>query len=142
MNIKFKIKMIMNILLLTVIIKSVRYKVNYRYKYCYFTLSSLVQPSSRLIILITFVEAMDSFASFGNSATTTEAPQTLPQYVGYIACVLAAILFGSNFIPVKKFETGDGKLKQILFFFMQFYKINYKKFALSSFVDWLYSFRK
>ncbi|KAF6036484.1 TMEM144 [Bugula neritina] len=57
---------------------------------------------------------MDSFASFGNSATTTEAPQTLPQYVGYIACVLAAILFGSNFIPVKKFETGDGLFFQLV----------------------------
>lgn len=33
----------------------------------------------------------------------------LPQYVGYIGCFLAALFFGSNFIPVKKFETGDGE---------------------------------
>jgi glucose uptake protein GlcU len=27
---------------------------------------------------------------------------------GYVCCVIAGILFGSNFIPVKKFETGNG----------------------------------
>ncbi len=32
-----------------------------------------------------------------------------PNYVGYIASVVAIVFFGSNFLPVKKFETGDGK---------------------------------
>lgn len=29
-------------------------------------------------------------------------------WVGYIGAALAVIFFGSNFIPVKKFDTGDG----------------------------------
>lgn len=42
--------------------------------------------------------------------TTTAAPAPfLPTYVGYIMCAIAVLFFGSNFIPVKKFETGDGK---------------------------------
>jgi len=41
---------------------------------------------------------------------TTAAPvnHALPMYWGYLAVVVASILFGSNLIPVKKFETGDG----------------------------------
>lgn len=45
------------------------------------------------------------------NATTSVAPETqpLPSYVGYIGIALAAIFFGSNFIPVKQYETGDGE---------------------------------
>jgi glucose uptake protein GlcU len=31
-----------------------------------------------------------------------------PETIGYICCVLAGLLFGSNFIPVKKYKTGNG----------------------------------
>ena len=30
--------------------------------------------------------------------------------LGAFGAILAIVLFGSNFIPVKKFETGDGEL--------------------------------
>ena len=33
-----------------------------------------------------------------------------PTYVGLIAAVVAVLFFGSNFVPVKKFETGDGMI--------------------------------
>jgi len=36
------------------------------------------------------------------------ADQPVPQYVGYICAGIAGFFFGSNFIPVKKFETGNG----------------------------------
>ncbi|XP_067663549.1 transmembrane protein 144-like [Haliotis asinina] len=36
----------------------------------------------------------------------------LPQYVGFICCGIASIMFGTNFVPVKKFETGDGMFFQ------------------------------
>ena len=41
---------------------------------------------------------------------TTVAPahQPWPTYVGFVAVAVASVLFGSNLIPVKKFETGDG----------------------------------
>ena len=32
----------------------------------------------------------------------------IPIYWGYISAIIAVLLFGSNFVPVKKFETGDG----------------------------------
>lgn len=31
-----------------------------------------------------------------------------PPYVGYISCLIAGLFFGSNFVPVKKFPTGNG----------------------------------
>ena len=31
------------------------------------------------------------------------------EYLGYIGAVVAIVFFGSNFVPVKKYETGDGK---------------------------------
>ena len=49
-------------------------------------------------------------------------------YVGFICAGVAVVFFGSNFVPVKKFETGDGKdcfsslnVKKIKI--MQFYRI-------------------
>lgn len=29
-------------------------------------------------------------------------------WIGFLGAVIAIVLFGSNFVPVKKFETGDG----------------------------------
>ena len=31
------------------------------------------------------------------------------QYLGYIGAIIAVLFFGSNFVPVKKYETGDGE---------------------------------
>lgn len=33
---------------------------------------------------------------------------SIPSYVGYICLVVASLGFGSNYVPVKKFKTGDG----------------------------------
>lgn len=30
--------------------------------------------------------------------------------IGFISSAVAVVLFGSNFVPVKKFDTGDGKM--------------------------------
>jgi len=45
---------------------------------------------------------------------TTEAPESIPEYLGYIACGVAVLFFGTNFIPVKQFQTGDGSFFQWL----------------------------
>ena len=37
----------------------------------------------------------------------------LPVWVGFIGCIVAAVFFGSNLVPVKQFSVGDG-------FFFQF----------------------
>ena len=32
------------------------------------------------------------------------------QYLGYIGAIVAIICFGSNFVPVKSYETGNGMM--------------------------------
>lgn len=47
------------------------------------------------------------------ATTPGHAPGTVyPQYVGYICCLIAVIFYGSNFVPVKKYSTGDGMFFQ------------------------------
>ena len=44
--------------------------------------------------------------SSGNSSTPS-APERNP-LLGYGCALVSVVFFGSNFVPVKKFETGDG----------------------------------
>lgn len=44
--------------------------------------------------------------------------------IGFTSSTVAVLLFGTNFVPVKKFDTGDGKLNYILFFLAIFAKRN------------------
>ena len=41
--------------------------------------------------------------------STLTDDNSMPAYQGIIASMVAVVFFGSNFVPVKKFETGDGK---------------------------------
>lgn len=43
--------------------------------------------------------------------------------IGFASSTVAVLLFGTNFVPVKKFDTGDGKLNYILWFGLQFWLI-------------------
>jgi hypothetical protein len=43
-------------------------------------------------------------------ATTAEPSASVPEVFGFIAAGVAVFFFGSNFVPVKRFETGDGEL--------------------------------
>ena len=36
------------------------------------------------------------------------------EWVGWVGVVIAVVFFGSNFIPVKKFDTGDGKTVDLI----------------------------
>lgn len=51
----------------------------------------------------------------GGTTAATSDNSTLPKYVGFISAGVAVFLYGSNFAPVKKFETGDGKFESCLF---------------------------
>lgn len=31
------------------------------------------------------------------------------EWLGYIGAIIAVVFFGSNFVPVKKYETGEGE---------------------------------
>lgn len=54
----------------------------------------------------------------GGTTAATSDNSTLPKYVGFISAGVAVFLYGSNFAPVKKFETGDGKFESCLFTFI------------------------
>lgn len=44
----------------------------------------------------------------GTTAANTGDNGTIPEYMGYITAGIAVLLYGSNFAPIKKFESGDG----------------------------------
>lgn len=46
------------------------------------------------------------------SSRSDNSTDTYPTYVGFITAGVAVITYGSNFIPVKKFDTGDGMFFQ------------------------------
>ena len=37
-----------------------------------------------------------------------DSKETSSMWIGFVGAVIAIVLFGSNFIPVKKYDTGDG----------------------------------
>ena len=52
---------------------------------------------------------MTNLTTTAATTLTTALTPTPPAPVyGYIAVSVAVVLFGSNFVPVKKYETGDG----------------------------------
>jgi len=55
-----------------------------------------------------FVELVNNMTT-SHYASTTESPQVhFSASFGYVSIAVAVTLFGSSFVPVKKFETGDG----------------------------------
>lgn len=46
--------------------------------------------------------------------TSTESPDHPQAYLGFAALVLSVLFFGSNYLPVKQFETGDGMFFQLI----------------------------
>jgi hypothetical protein len=58
------------------------------------------------------------FFNITNTTTaiaTTVAPSVLiPAYWGYIGLAVAVVFFGSNYLPVKQYETGDGMFFQLV----------------------------
>lgn len=49
-----------------------------------------------------------TLSTTGMIQTTAVPSESIPEIWGFVAAVVAVLLFGSNFVPVKKFETGDG----------------------------------
>ncbi|CAG5116888.1 unnamed protein product [Candidula unifasciata] len=50
--------------------------------------------------------------SFANTTAIPEPSKPFPEYVGYISALVAILMYGSNFVPVKQFYTGDGMFFQ------------------------------
>ncbi|KAL5012498.1 hypothetical protein ScPMuIL_011049 [Solemya velum] len=69
---------------------------------------------------VTMVENTTAFSPVTMVANTTVFPPVtmvpstymIPTYWGYICAGVAVLFYGSNFVPVKKFETGDGMFFQ------------------------------
>ena len=54
-----------------------------------------------------------------NNQTTAEIPidaegNKLPVFVGFLFLIGSSVLYGSNYVPVKQFETGDGMFFQLI----------------------------
>lgn len=47
--------------------------------------------------------------------TTIEPSIIVPKYIGYIAIIVSVLFLGSNYLPIKHFETGDGMFFQLMF---------------------------
>ena len=54
----------------------------------------------------------DNYTTGSTVPMTTAAPSggdVYPTYLGFITAFIAVFFYGTNFAPVKKFDTGDGK---------------------------------
>ena len=54
------------------------------------------------------IELMSTVSNSSSNDTT------VPAYVGFLALGVSVFGFGSNYLPVKKFETGDGMFFQLM----------------------------
>ena len=46
---------------------------------------------------------------------STHVPDSVvPNYVGYLALSVSVVFLGSNYLPVKQYETGDGMFFQLI----------------------------
>lgn len=49
-----------------------------------------------------------------NTTTTPANSSTLPSWTGFIFLIGSSILYGSNYLPVKQYDTGDGMFFQLV----------------------------
>jgi len=49
--------------------------------------------------------------------SSTAAPPEFSEFWGFIMAGIAVLFYGSNFVPIKKFETGDGKNKDLYIYY-------------------------
>jgi hypothetical protein len=69
-----------------------------------------------------------------NSTTILATASSTPAYLGYIALLITVVCWGSFFLPVKKFETGDGLFFQIF--------VSLGIWIVSYIVNWVRNFPK
>ena len=57
---------------------------------------------------ISMISTMSLQASNGSNSTN------LPQYSGFLFVLGSSVFYGSNYLPVKQYETGDGLFFQLI----------------------------
>lgn len=80
---------------------------------------SVVSPIIKIFIEFKIFQMEFSFENLTNTTTmspttTTFSPDSVPEYVGYIGVLISVLFLGSNYLPIKKFETGDGMFFQLM----------------------------
>ena len=81
-------------------------------------IEKVAQSKFHIVFSIKFPDllTMDALTNALNTPTTfsttpeSGADSGVLVIWGYISCIIAVLFFGSNWVPVKKFETGDGDL--------------------------------
>ena len=68
-------------------------------------------PDSHICLSIALHDIAGRYASeYHNvSQTCNSGGSSKKTEIGFIAAAIAVIFFGSQYLPVKKFDTGDGK---------------------------------
>jgi hypothetical protein len=56
------------------------------------------------------LSSVKSLMSNGSNSTSSD----LPEWSGYLFILGSSFFWGSNFVPVKQFETGDGMFFQLI----------------------------
>jgi hypothetical protein len=51
---------------------------------------------------------------YSNSSPPSNSTANLPEYSGFLFLVGSSFFYGSNFLPVKQYETGDGLFFQLI----------------------------
>jgi len=80
-------------------------------------MSALVEPSEIDLGVIQsgLLTTLSPFANTTN-ATCPETSSDIPQAWGFISAGIAILFFGTNFAPVKKFDTGDGECTKYIMY--------------------------
>jgi hypothetical protein len=60
--------------------------------------------------ILNATSTLSSVISSASNSTTSD----LPEWSGYLFLLGCSFFWGSNFIPVKQFETGDGMFFQLI----------------------------
>ena len=50
----------------------------------------------------------ENYTTYSPEVFTERGISTLPSWIGYIALTISVLFFGSNWVPIKKVESGDG----------------------------------
>lgn len=48
--------------------------------------------------------------NYSKCGAVCDTPAQQTQWIGWVGAIIAILFFGSNYIPVKTFDTGDGML--------------------------------
>ena len=93
---------------------------------------NFTQPMTTLTEIGTTMSTHNFTMTTGYSTTTESPGDVYPAYLGFVTAFIAVFFYGTNFAPVKKFDTGDGKVNNEFFFLPYSLKYEYEFTGLNT----------